>query len=87
MLRELHRGFSTSDELKPLVGLGASTEDVERSPEATWGVLADPEGKGFCLLAKLGPGLHPLGLSRSVPAGWGTRRDHSRLRPPAHDLK
>jgi hypothetical protein len=44
-------GISTSEELKRLLELGASTVDVGQSPEATWVVLADPEGNEFCLLA------------------------------------
>lgn len=44
-------GISTSEELKRLLGLGASTIDVGQSPEATWVVLADPEGNEFCLLS------------------------------------
>jgi catechol 2,3-dioxygenase-like lactoylglutathione lyase family enzyme len=44
-------GSSTREELERLLGLGASTVDVGQSPEATWVVLADPEGNEFCLLA------------------------------------
>ncbi len=44
-------GASTSDELERLLGLGASTVDVGQSPDATWVVLADPEGNEFCLLS------------------------------------
>jgi predicted enzyme related to lactoylglutathione lyase len=44
-------GSSTSEELERLLALGASTVDVGQSPEATWVVLADPEGNEFCLLA------------------------------------
>jgi catechol-2,3-dioxygenase len=45
-------GTSTSDERQRLVGLGASTVDVGQSSDATWVVLADPEGNEFCLLSR-----------------------------------
>lgn len=44
-------GSSTSEELERLLGLGASAVDVGQPPEATWVVLADPEGNEFCLLS------------------------------------
>lgn len=44
-------GISTSEELERLLRLGASTVDVGQSPEASWVVLADPEGNEFCLLS------------------------------------
>jgi predicted enzyme related to lactoylglutathione lyase len=44
-------GSSTGDELERVLGLGASTVDVGQSPDATWVVLADPEGNEFCLLS------------------------------------
>jgi predicted enzyme related to lactoylglutathione lyase len=44
-------GISTSEELERLLDLGASTVDIGQSLEATWVVLADPEGNEFCLLA------------------------------------
>jgi catechol-2,3-dioxygenase len=44
-------GVSTREELERLLGLGASTVDIGQSPDATWVVLADPEGNEFCLLA------------------------------------
>ncbi len=44
-------GSATSEELDRLLRLGASTVDVGQSPEATWVVLADPEGNEFCLLS------------------------------------
>jgi predicted enzyme related to lactoylglutathione lyase len=44
-------GSSTSEELERLLALGASTVDVGQPPEATWVVLADPEGNEFCLLS------------------------------------
>jgi hypothetical protein len=44
-------GISSGEELQRLLGLGASTVDVGQSPDATWVVLADPEGNEFCLLS------------------------------------
>ncbi len=37
-------------ELDRLLALGAVPVDVGQSPDATWHVLADPEGNEFCLL-------------------------------------
>jgi predicted enzyme related to lactoylglutathione lyase len=37
-------------EVDRLIGLGAQHVDVGQSPEATWVVLADPEGNEFCVL-------------------------------------
>ncbi|GAA4905496.1 hypothetical protein LX16_3502 [Stackebrandtia albiflava] len=34
-----------------LIGLGARRVDVGQPPEATWDVLADPEGNEFCVLS------------------------------------
>jgi hypothetical protein len=45
-------GASTSDELQRLIELGASRVDVGQAADATWVVLADPEGNEFCLLSK-----------------------------------
>ena len=44
-------GVRTSEELERLFILGDSTVDVGQSREATWVVLADPEGNEFCLLS------------------------------------
>ena len=44
-------GSRTSEELDRLLALGASTVDVGQPSEATWVVLADPEGNEFCLLS------------------------------------
>lgn len=44
-------GVSTQAELERLLSLGARRTDVGQSPDATWVVLADPEGNEFCLLA------------------------------------
>lgn len=45
-------GISTADELKRLIELGARQADVGQSAEASWVVLADPEGNEFCLLSR-----------------------------------
>jgi hypothetical protein len=45
-------GVSTADELERLLALGARHEDVGQDADATWVVLADPEGNEFCLLAR-----------------------------------
>jgi predicted enzyme related to lactoylglutathione lyase len=45
-------GSSTSDELERLLALGARRVDVGQSPDASWVVLADPEGNEFCLLSR-----------------------------------
>ena len=45
-------GVSTSDELDRLLALGARRVDVGQSPDASWVVLADPEGNEFCLLSR-----------------------------------
>lgn len=45
-------GGSTADELARLLELGARRVDVGQPPDATWVVLADPEGNEFCLLSR-----------------------------------
>jgi hypothetical protein len=45
-------GVSTAEELKRLLQLGARRVDVGQPPDASWVVLADPEGNEFCLLAR-----------------------------------
>jgi predicted enzyme related to lactoylglutathione lyase len=45
-------GTSTSDELYRLQELGAKRVDVGQPADASWVVLADPEGNEFCLLSK-----------------------------------
>jgi hypothetical protein len=45
-------GLSTADELDRLLALGARHVDVGQSPDASWVVLADPEGNEFCLLSR-----------------------------------
>jgi len=49
----LHLDFAPDDrdaEVERLVTLGASRVDVGQTDEATWVVLADPEGNEFCVL-------------------------------------
>ncbi len=43
-------GSSQDEELARLIGLGARPIDVGQGSDATWHVLADPEGNEFCLL-------------------------------------
>ncbi len=45
-------GVSTSEELERLSSLGARPVDVGQPPDASWVVLADPEGNEFCLLSR-----------------------------------
>jgi predicted enzyme related to lactoylglutathione lyase len=45
-------GSSTSAELERLLALGARRVDVGQPADASWVVLADPEGNEFCLLAR-----------------------------------
>jgi glyoxalase superfamily protein len=45
-------GLSTSQELDRLLALGARRVDVGQPPDASWVVLADPEGNEFCLLSR-----------------------------------
>jgi len=45
-------GLGTADELQRLLDLGARRVDVGQGSEASWIVLADPEGNEFCLLAR-----------------------------------
>ncbi|MFZ0217810.1 MAG: VOC family protein, partial [Candidatus Dormiibacterota bacterium] len=42
-------------EVARLEGLGARRADVGQGPDATWIVLADPEGNEFCVLRALTP--------------------------------
>ncbi len=53
----LHLDVSPTDrdqgaELERLLALGATPVDVGQGPDATWHVLADPEGNEFCLLRR-----------------------------------
>jgi hypothetical protein len=45
-------GSTQSNELRRLLDLGAQRIDVGQTSEATWVVLADPEGNEFCLLSR-----------------------------------
>ena len=45
-------GLTRDGELQRLLDLGATRVDVGQSADATWVVLADPEGNEFCLLAR-----------------------------------
>jgi hypothetical protein len=45
-------GLPTGDELSRLLDLGARRADVGQGADATWVVLADPEGNEFCLLLR-----------------------------------
>ena len=45
-------GSGTAVELERLLALGARRVDVGQAPDATWVVLADPEGNEFCLLQR-----------------------------------
>jgi|SRR5579859_715846 len=37
-------------EVERIIALGARRADVGQAPDATWAVLADPEGNEFCVL-------------------------------------
>jgi catechol 2,3-dioxygenase-like lactoylglutathione lyase family enzyme len=45
-------GISTAAELGRLLSLGARPADVGQPADASWVVLADPEGNEFCLLSR-----------------------------------
>ncbi|MEH1098667.1 VOC family protein [Micromonospora sp. CPCC 205561] len=45
-------GVSTEEELDRLLTLGARRVDVGQPSDASWVVLADPEGNEFCLLSR-----------------------------------
>jgi predicted enzyme related to lactoylglutathione lyase len=45
-------GTSTDVELQRLLDLGARRVDVGQGSDASWVVLADPEGNEFCLLSR-----------------------------------
>ncbi|MEU4603752.1 VOC family protein [Kribbella sp. NPDC023972] len=53
-------GVSTEQELQRLLDLGATHVDLGQPDDATWTVLADPEGNEFCLLHR---------TVQEVPAG------------------
>ncbi|CAN5683881.1 VOC family protein [soil metagenome] len=45
-------GTTQDEEVERLLALGARRVDVGQAQEATWVVLADPEGNEFCVLQK-----------------------------------
>jgi predicted enzyme related to lactoylglutathione lyase len=45
-------GSSAEEEVNRLLDLGARKVDVGQAPDATWTVLADPEGNEFCVLSR-----------------------------------
>jgi catechol 2,3-dioxygenase-like lactoylglutathione lyase family enzyme len=45
-------GSTRDDELQRLLALGATLTDVGQPGDASWVVLADPEGNEFCLLSR-----------------------------------
>lgn len=45
-------GSSAEEEVSRLLDLGAHKVDVGQAPDATWTVLADPEGNEFCVLSR-----------------------------------
>ncbi len=45
-------GVTTEQELERLLALGARRVDVGQPEDASWVVLADPEGNEFCLLSR-----------------------------------
>ena len=54
----LHLDLRPTDqaaEVERIVALGATRVDVGQTSDATWVVLADPEGNEFCVLAPLTP--------------------------------
>jgi len=52
-------GLSTSQELERLLALGARRVDIGQPSDASWVVLADPEGNEFCLLSRSVQQLRP----------------------------
>ena len=44
-------------EVERLLALGARRADVGQGPDATWVVLADPEGNEFCVLSTRAEGM------------------------------
>lgn len=59
-------GSSQEAELARLLAHGARRVDVGQGPDATWHVLADPEGNEFCLLRST-----PARLAEIVAAEQG----------------
>lgn len=48
-------GATRDEEVDRLLGLGATRVDVGQPPDASWVVLADPEGHEFCVLTPATP--------------------------------
>ena len=46
-----HTSDDRDAEIARLKALGATEVDVGQGPEATWTVLADPQGNEFCVLS------------------------------------
>lgn len=46
-----HSSDDRDAEITRLLGLGATTVDLETPVDATWTVLADPDGNEFCVLS------------------------------------
>jgi len=46
-----HTSDDRDAEVARLLEMGATRVDVGQSPDATWDVLADPEGNEFCVLS------------------------------------
>ena len=44
-------GREQGEEVRRLLGLGARHADVGQTGDESWGVVADPEGNEFCVLA------------------------------------
>jgi hypothetical protein len=44
-----------TDELEPLITVGARSVDIGQTGAESWHVLADPEGNEFCLLRRRVP--------------------------------
>lgn len=45
-------GSTAEEEVERLMALGARPADVGQPADASWTVLADPEGNEFCILAR-----------------------------------
>jgi predicted enzyme related to lactoylglutathione lyase len=45
-------GITAEEEVKRLLAIGARPVDVGQEPDASWTVLADPEGNEFCVLSR-----------------------------------
>jgi hypothetical protein len=45
-------GSTAADEIRRVLAMGARPADVGQPADATWTVLADPEGNEFCILSR-----------------------------------